>query len=185
MQKKVILVDIEIEKGSNIKYEIDPKTKKLVVDRILRGDFVYPANYGSIPETLDWDGDPLDVLVYSSQKFLPGSQLNARILGALEMIDDGEIDTKLIAVHHDDYRLDHINSMDGLPQEWLDSIHYFFSNYKNWKRPGITKVSKFISLDEAIKEFETCTKLYEDFHHYSKEDFLKTMQEKFPEKYQK
>ncbi|MHA0315421.1 inorganic diphosphatase [Mesomycoplasma ovipneumoniae] len=184
MKKIVILVDIEIEKGSNIKYEIDPKTKKLVVDRILRGDFVYPANYGSIPETLDWDGDPLDVLVYSSQKFLPGSQLNARILGALEMIDDGMIDTKLIAVHHDDYRLDHINSMDDLPQEWLDSIHYFFSNYKNWKRPGITKVSTFLSLDEAARELFFCGGLYDDFHHYSKEDFLKAMQKQFPERYQ-
>ncbi|AJR11967.1 inorganic pyrophosphatase [Mesomycoplasma dispar] len=185
MDKKIILVDIEISKGSNIKYELDPKTGKLVVDRILRGDFVYPANYGSIPKTLDWDGDALDILVYSNQEFLPGSQLNARLLGALEMIDDGEIDTKLIGVHHDDYRFEHINSLDDLPREWLDSIHYFFSNYKNWKRIGITKVSKFIDFKKSVEEYQTCLELFEKYKNLAKSDFLKLMQEKFPEKYQK
>ncbi|AJC50069.1 inorganic pyrophosphatase [Mycoplasma flocculare] len=184
MDKKIILVDIEISKGSNIKYELDHRTKKLVVDRILYGDFVYPANYGSIPQTLDWDGDALDILVYSNQKFLPGSQLNARLLGSLEMIDDGEIDTKLIGVHNDDYRFEHINSLDDLPREWLDSIHYFFSNYKNWKKPGITKVSKFINLKETLKEYQTCQKLYSEYKNLEKSEFLKIMQKKFPEKYQ-
>ncbi|MXR34561.1 inorganic diphosphatase [Mesomycoplasma hyopneumoniae] len=185
MEDRIILVDIEISKGSNIKYELDSKTKKLVVDRILYGDFVYPANYGSIPKTLDWDGDALDFLVYSNQKFLPGTQLNARLLGALEMIDDGEIDTKLIGVHNDDYRFDHIKSLDDLPQEWLDSIYYFFSNYKNWKRPGITKVSKFLKYDQALKEYKTCQELFNKYKDFKKSEFLKLMMEQFPEKYQK
>ncbi|MBG0730561.1 inorganic diphosphatase [Mycoplasma sp. 'Moose RK'] len=183
MEQKLLLVDIEITKGSNIKYEFDQKANRLVVDRILRGDFVYPANYGSIPETLDWDGDPLDALVYTNQKFLPNSRLTARLLGALEMIDDGEIDTKLIMVHHDDYRFEHIKKLEDLPVEWLDSIHYFFSNYKNWKRPGITKVSKFVKLDSAIKELETSQQLFQDYGNLDKSEFLKLMRQKFPEKY--
>jgi inorganic pyrophosphatase len=35
----------------------------------------------------------------------------------MRMIDDGETDTKLIAVHNDDYRLDHINSLEELDQD--------------------------------------------------------------------
>jgi len=32
------------------------------------------------------------------------------------MIDDGETDTKLIAIHEDDYRLDKIHTLDDLPK---------------------------------------------------------------------
>lgn len=44
-------VIVEIPKGSNVKYEIENGV--LFVDRILAGNFSYPANYGFIPNTLD------------------------------------------------------------------------------------------------------------------------------------
>ncbi|TNK98568.1 inorganic pyrophosphatase, partial [Mycoplasmopsis pullorum] len=63
--KNLVQIKIEIPKNSKIKYEYNRKTQEIEVDRILRGDFVYPCNYGFIPEALDWDGDELDVLLYS------------------------------------------------------------------------------------------------------------------------
>jgi len=51
--KKEIIVNIEIPMGSKVKYEYDRKTKKIVVDRILREGFEYPANYGYVEEALD------------------------------------------------------------------------------------------------------------------------------------
>ncbi|SYV97634.1 inorganic pyrophosphatase, partial [Mycoplasmopsis edwardii] len=50
----------------------------------------------------------------------------------MKMIDDGETDTKLIAVHADDYRLDHIQKLEDLPAPFLDTVKTFFSTYKNW-----------------------------------------------------
>ncbi|WP_129622011.1 inorganic diphosphatase [Mesomycoplasma conjunctivae] len=183
MMNNIINVDIEISAKSNIKYEFDRKSQKLVVDRILRGEFVYPANYGSIESTLDWDGDELDVLVYSNQSFMPGVRLQARIVGAMQMIDDGEIDTKLIAIHHDDYRFDHIQKLEDLPQEWLDSVRYFFSNYKNWKRVGITSVSGFQNTEWALQELKECRQLYDKYSHLEKKDFISKMRQLHPEKY--
>ena len=122
MSTKIIKVIIEIPKESNIKYEFDRETRKMKVDRILRDGFVYPANYGFIEDALDWDGDELDVLVYTSEKFVPGVEVNARIVGAMKMIDDGETDTKLIAVHHDDYRLSDIQKLEDLPKNWLEEV---------------------------------------------------------------
>ncbi|CRH24491.1 putative inorganic pyrophosphatase [Chlamydia trachomatis] len=49
----------------------------------------------------------------------------------MKMVDDGEIDTKLIAVHEDDYRLSEIQTLKDLPSSWLSEVEYFFSNYKN------------------------------------------------------
>ncbi|SYV90043.1 inorganic pyrophosphatase, partial [Metamycoplasma alkalescens] len=60
----------------------------------------------------------MDVLIYSPEKFMPGSVVEVRIVGAMKMIDSGETDTKLIGVHADDYRLDHIKSLNDLDKMW-------------------------------------------------------------------
>jgi len=44
-----INVVVEIPKGSNIKYEIDPKSREISVDRILFPAIFYPYNYDLIP----------------------------------------------------------------------------------------------------------------------------------------
>ncbi|WP_036464668.1 inorganic diphosphatase [Mycoplasmopsis sturni] len=183
--KNIINVTIEIQKGSRIKYEYNRKTKQIEVDRILRGDFVYPANYGFIPQALDWDGDELDVLVYSPETFAVGSSLKARIIGAMKMIDDGETDTKLIAVHADDYRLENIEKLSDLPVPFLDTVKTFFSTYKNWKRPGITSVDGFEDVEWALAEYQECVELMEQYGSMDKKEFIKLMQEKHPEKYTK
>ncbi|WP_406614669.1 inorganic diphosphatase [Mycoplasma corogypsi] len=182
--KKTVQVKVEISKNSRIKYEYNRKTGEMEVDRILRGDFVYPCNYGFIPEALDWDGDELDVLIYSPETFAPGVKLNARIIGAMKMIDDGETDTKLVAVHADDYRLDHINSLEDLPSPFLDTVKTFFSTYKNWKRVGITSVSGFEGYEWAMEEYKECVELMEKYGQMDKKEFIKLMMQKHPEKYE-
>ena len=169
--------------GSNIKYEYNRKKGTIEVDRILRKGFAYPANYGFVEEALDWDGDELDVLVYSSEKFIPGSQLKARIVGAMKMIDDGETDTKLIAVHSDDYRLVGIKTLNDIPKKWLLNVEKFFSTYKNWKRPGITQVNGFEDDSYAIKEYDECVELMNKYGSMDKKEFITKMKTLHPDKY--
>ena len=181
--KKEITVNIEIPKGSSIKYEYDRSKGKMVVDRILRDGFKYPANYGFVSEALDWDGDELDVLVYTSETFIPGVSLQARIIGAMKMIDDGETDTKLIAVHVDDYRLNDIQTLEDLPKKWLKQVETFFTTYKNWKRPGITSVAGFEEADYAINEYNECVELMNKYGKLKKSEFITKMKQLHPEKY--
>ncbi|MCU4117163.1 inorganic diphosphatase [Mycoplasma zalophi] len=181
---KNITVNIEIPKGSKIKYEYNRKTQKIAVDRILRGDFTYPANYGYITEALDWDGDELDVLVYSQETFMPGVSLEARVIGAMKMIDGGETDTKLIAVHADDYRLDHITKLADLDQMWLQSVENFFTTYKNFKGKGVTSVKGFEDEVWAEKEYLECVELMEKYGSMDKDEFIEKMKKEHPEKYE-
>ncbi|WP_427902878.1 inorganic diphosphatase [Metamycoplasma alkalescens] len=180
---KNILVNVEIPKDSNIKYEYDRKTGKIKIDRILREGFKYPANYGYISEALDWDGDELDVLIYSPEKFMPGSVVEVRIIGAMKMIDSGETDTKLIGVHADDYRLDHIKSLNDLDKMWLHSVELFFKNYKFFKGPNVTNVTGFEDIAWAQKEYEECVELMQKYGSLDKEEFIKEMKKIHPEKY--
>lgn len=122
---------VEIPSGSAIKYEWDRQRRQMVVDRVLRDGFKYPCAYGYILDTLDYDGDELDVLIYALEPITNGVRIRLRIIGALKMIDEGETDTKLIGVHADDYRLTDINTIDDLPEDISQQIVDFFSNYKN------------------------------------------------------
>ncbi len=181
---KIVQMKVEIPSGSNIKYEYDRADGLIHVDRILRGDFVYPCNYGFIPTALDWDGDELDVLLYSPEKFTPGVVLNARVIGAMKMIDSGETDTKLIAVHDDDYRLDNIQKLTDLPEPFLMNIETFFANYKNWKKKGATKVSGFEDEKWANKELDECVSLMDKYGKLPKKEFIKKMMKEHPDKYE-
>ena len=127
-------VIIEIPKGSNLKYEYDRSTKEITIDRKLDGEDVYPQAYGFIPEALDWDGDELDVLVFSSYQFKSGNKVSVRIIGAMEMVDDGEKDTKLLAVDLNDKSLNGVNDLKDIDKKYLDEIRYFFETYKRFRK---------------------------------------------------
>src|SRR3989344_9561494 len=85
---------IEIPKDGNIKYELDKDSGVIFVDRFLHTAMNYPFNYGFIPNTVSEDGDPIDVLVLSEQKVLPGVVIPSVVIGMLEMEDEEGIDTK-------------------------------------------------------------------------------------------
>src|ERR1700748_1912064 len=90
---------VEIPKGSINKYEYDTNTGKIELDRVLSGAMFYPEEYGFIPETLDYDGDPLDVICLTEKSTFPGCYVPIRIIGVLKMIDGGEEDDKILAVN--------------------------------------------------------------------------------------
>ena len=122
---------IEIPKGSKVKYELHKPTGLLLVDRILYSSVVYPANYGFIPQTLGDDDDPLDILVWMQEPVVPMSILNARPIGILNMLDEGQADEKIVAVHVDDPEYDSYTHIDQLPGHRQRELERFFADYKH------------------------------------------------------
>lgn len=113
---------IEIPRGSKVKYELDKDTGLCYVDRILYSSVVYPHNYGFIPKTLCEDADPLDVLVLMQESVVPMCFLRARPIGVMQMLDQGEQDDKVIAVHADDPEFRGFTDISQLPQHRLAEI---------------------------------------------------------------
>lgn len=139
---------IEISKGSRAKYELDKETGLLKLDRVLRSAVFYPTNYGFVPKTYCDDGDPLDILVLSSESILPMTLVEAKIIGAMKMIDGGEGDDKLIAVLKDDMSVAHYNDISELPPYTLKEIHQFFSEYKALENK-VVEITGFVGAAEA------------------------------------
>ncbi len=123
-------VIIEIQKGSKNKYELDKETGLIMLDRVMYTGQDYPFDYGFVPNTLWHDGDPLDVLVMTTYPLLPGVLLEARVLGVMDMIDDGESDAKIITVPAKDPRFAHINDLSDIPAHTIKEYKHFFETYK-------------------------------------------------------
>jgi inorganic pyrophosphatase len=147
-----IKVYIEIEQFSNIKYEFDKNTNKLIIDRILDEPFNYPFSYGFIPNTLGNDNDELDVLIITDKKIVNDSYYDVYIIGCLVMEDEKGMDEKILCVLEEDYK--NINDIDDLNKNIKDNIHYFFTNYKKKSIEKWSKVLGFINKDLSIKLYK-------------------------------
>ena len=121
---------VEIPKGSRNKYEFDPATGCIHLDRVLFSSVHFPADYGFIPGTKADDGDPLDVLIIVEEPTFPGCHVRIRPIGVLLMQDEKGSDTKILGVPVADPRFDGIADLPDLPKHWLVEIENFFATYK-------------------------------------------------------
>ncbi|MAF77072.1 MAG: inorganic pyrophosphatase [Halobacteriovoraceae bacterium] len=154
-----IVTIIEVPKGSKVKYELDKPSGLLKVDRILYSAVHYPANYGFIPQTYCDDKDPLDILVIGQENFVPGVLLNAKPIGVMKMMDQGEEDDKIIAVHADDPEYADFNDISELPQHRMKEIKSFFEDYKKLEKKEV-QVNEFFGAEEAKKIIKESIALY-------------------------
>jgi len=156
-----INVVIEIPAGSNNKIEWKRELAVMQLDRVDPKIFAKPTNYGFIPQSLDEDGDELDVLLIADEPLPTGIFLEAKYIGVMKFEDGGEVDDKIVAVPADDRNTGNaINSLSDLPKQMIDQITYHFSHYKDLKKPGSTIVKGWgdqaeakIIIDKAIERW--------------------------------
>ncbi len=141
---QIVHAYIEITPFDLVKYEIDKQTGYLRVDRPQRTSSQPPALYGFIPRTYcghrvgelspnagKGDGDPLDICVISERPVDKSEViLDARVVGGLQMVDDGEADDKIIAVLANDNVWGHVESIDELPKALVERLQHYFETYK-------------------------------------------------------
>ena len=151
---------IEIPKGSKAKYEIDKETGLIKLDRVLSSSVVYPANYGFIPQTYCDDKDPLDILVLCSVDVYPMTLIEAKVIGVMHMVDNGEQDDKIIAVAKNDMSVNYINDLDGLPPHTMKEVVQFFQDYKVLENKNVT-IEKLMGKEYAFQVINEALQLYQ------------------------
>jgi inorganic pyrophosphatase len=118
---------IEIPRGESTKWEFDIPLNRREVDRMVPSELGgYPINYGFMPQTVSYDGDPADVLVLGPP-LEGGTLVKGRIVALMAMTDTGDLDSKVI-----------ISPLDanGSPTHELTEddrrrMTRFFDTYKN------------------------------------------------------
>jgi inorganic pyrophosphatase len=146
---RIVNAVIEIPQGSRAKYEIDKPSGLLRLDRVIYSSFYYPSNYGFIPQTYGDDKDPLDILVLSSLSIQPMCLVTAKVIGVMQMIDQGDGDDKIIAVAANDPSINYINNIEELPKHFFSELRHFFEEYKALENKTV-KVEEFQDKSMAL-----------------------------------
>jgi inorganic pyrophosphatase len=168
---------IEITPFDLVKYEVDKATGYLRVDRPQRTSSQPPALYGFVPQTycgvrvgklapgaVRGDGDPLDICVISERHITKSEiLLRARVIGGIQMIDNGEADDKIVAVLVGDYVWGKASKMEDVPRVLVERLEHYFSTYK--MIPGSenkVRIAGVYDTEHAIKVIQASIEDYNE-----------------------
>jgi inorganic pyrophosphatase len=149
-------VTIEIPKGQRNKYEMDHKTGRIRLDRMLFTSTRYPADYGFIEDTLADDGDPLDALVLLEEPTFPGCQILCRAIGMFRMRDEMGADDKVLCVPATDPRMAHFRDISDVSEFDQLEIQHFSEVYKALEPSKAVDAATWVGVVAADAEIEAC-----------------------------
>jgi inorganic pyrophosphatase len=143
---KKMHVIVETPKGSTIKYDYNIKFACYESGRMLPAGMAFPYDFGFIPGTKGEDGDPLDVIIYSSEPRFTGCVVECRIIGGIKVLQHERNGNKVrndrfIAVPVKDRNTHDITDISDITDMELTSLEQFFINY------NAATGKKFIPLD--------------------------------------
>ena len=143
---------VEIPKHTKAKYEVCPtESTNPIKQDVKKGEPRYynidiQWNYGAFPQTWEqpdhtWSGlegyagddDPVDIVDISSTPVAPGSIIVCKPLAALAMIDEGEVDWKVIVINVADPKAMLVNTKEDADKYFpgeIDAIRDWFTWYK-------------------------------------------------------
>jgi len=171
----VVNAYIEMTPFDAVKYEVDKTTGYLRVDRPQLTSSMTPTLYGFVPQTYcsvrvralsptseKGDGDPLDICVITERPINRGEViLKARIIGGIQMVDNGEADDKVIAVLDNDQFWKNAQDIDDIPPALLERLRHYFATYKLVPgQPSDVHIEKIYNREHALAVLEAALEDY-------------------------
>jgi inorganic pyrophosphatase len=136
---------VEISRGDRRKWEFDMRANVRAIDRVIPEDIGgYPVNYGFVPQTVSYDGDPFDALVLGPA--LPGGEVvRGAIVGLMYMEDEKGIDSKVVLspLGRDG------RALYALTAEDRDRIGEYFRKYKLGEPGKFSRVPGWGSIEQG------------------------------------
>lgn len=166
---------VEIPAGTTAKYDTNVNTGMIELEqKDGKPRFVqylgYPCNYGHVPRSVllkskGGDGDALDVCVLGMPA-PTGSVVKARAVGILILLDNGEVDDKLIAVAQTGpfARVSSLADLDRRFPGVTTILQTWFTHYKGYGKDGKLQLTSpgfkgravaIKTIGDAVLDFET------------------------------
>jgi inorganic pyrophosphatase len=137
---------VEISRGDRRKWELDMAANARAVDRVMPSSLGgYPVNYGFVPQTVSYDGDPFDALVLGPA-IDGGTAVTGIAVGIMHMEDERGLDSKIVLSPR---------TPDGRPRYQLTDADKsrmggYFARYKKHEPGKFSKVTGWGSAEEGL-----------------------------------
>jgi len=145
---------IETPKGSKYKYKFDEEQNQVRVKKMLPTGLAFPYDFGFIPGTKGDDGDPLDVLIFAEDSYLPGSVIECKIIGAIKakQTSDGETvrNDRIMAVPVMTMEKDRELGLEDFSKDKIRELENFFIYYNKMEEKEFKPVG-ILSAEETWK----------------------------------
>ena len=127
---------VEIPRGERRKWEFDMAANASAVDRVIPEEVGgYPINYGFVPQTVSYDGDPFDALVLGPP-LANGTVVRGVPVALMQMSDAGLVDSKVVLAPTGSHGRATHRLTAGQQQEMAE----YFSRYKRTVPGAVTSV---------------------------------------------
>merc|ERR1719261_1687778 len=178
----------EIPKMTLKKMEVDTKApgnpikqdEKKGKARLYHGPIFW--NYGCLPQTWEdpnvkgdadvngafGDNDPVDVVEIGADSLAMGSVTPVKPLGVLSMIDDGELDWKVIAINAKDEHADKINDVGDIEKFYPGTVSGIREWFRWYKTPDGMPINGFGHGEEALSAAKAVEVIKETNEFYNK-----------------
>ncbi|KAM8843468.1 inorganic pyrophosphatase 2, mitochondrial [Synchiropus picturatus] len=179
---------VEVPRWSNAKMEIATKERLNPIKQdVKKGKLRYVANifphkgyiwnYGAIPQTWEdpnhrdkdtdccGDNDPIDVCDLGSQVCSPGQVIRVKVLGILAMIDEGEMDWKVIGINAEDPDAQKLNSIDDVRKSRPGHLEATVEWFKKYKVPDGKPENQF-GFNSEFKDKDFAVEIIKSTHEH-------------------
>jgi inorganic pyrophosphatase len=149
---------VEIPRGDRRKFEFDMKANARAIDRTIPPQVGgYPVNYGFVPQTVSYDGDPFDILVLGPP-LGGGSLVRGVIVGLMQMEDEKGLDSKVVVS---------VAGPDGTPKHALTlsdqrRIGDYFKSYKRFEPGAFSRVPGWGSAADGLAFVRTTHRFFRE-----------------------
>jgi inorganic pyrophosphatase len=149
---------VEIPRGERRKFEFNMRRNMLYIDRVMPLSLGgYPVNYGFVPQTVSYDGDPFDALILGAP-LRGGNLTSGAIVGLMHMEDERGVDSKVVLSRLDgDGR-----PMHALGDEDMRVIGDYFNRYKQHEPGKFSRVPGWDSVQTGKAYVETTHRFFNE-----------------------
>ena len=191
--QELVNMIVEIPRWSNAKLEIskeDPlnpihQNEKKGKLRFVANCFPYKGylwNYGALPQTWEdphhrfhskedamevhGDNDPIDVVEIGSRIFHVGEIRQVKPLGIMALLDEGEVDWKVIAIDSHDPLFDKLNDIEDVRNVMPGLIEATRRWFEIYKIPDGKPSNRFMMRGEALNKAYALKMIHETHDHW-------------------
>ena len=158
-----IHVVVETPRGTRHKYALNEELGLIEFSRTLPAGMTWPCDFGFIPQTIADDGDALDVALLIEEGTFSGCLVQARLVGMIGYIKNGEENNRLLAVpvtkKGAGSHWTEVDDLDDLSTRTVREVEAFLRQYNEFEGAKV-ELTGIKSREEALAAVNAAVKAW-------------------------